>query len=245
MAKVIKTTIKASPAKRGRRKQMKRSYGGLLKMSNLKAIASLPHAFKRLGQKTTVWVNGAGSITSSTSDTGITFSSLTADNLAGCYQFGWSHNFQLGNVVGSTDFINFFDRYKISGIKYKIMFQSNTASVGGSSVLPIIHYCKDDDDATVPTALTDLNQKSNLKTRVLGSTTLISYYIKPAIAETVYQSGVASAYGVRRPMYINMTYPAVQHYGIKAWVNQVFATTANNVAITIEPEYYLVCRDPQ
>lgn len=237
--------VRASRPPRGRPRVRKPySMGKLLKYS-LSKVSNKPHLFKRLGQKTIVYVNGAGTIAYSGSDTGFAISSMTADQLTGCYQFGWSHTFSLNNVLGTTDFTNLFDRYKITGVKYKIMFQCNTAAVQGSQVLPILHYVKDEDDNNIPSSLNDINQKQLCKVKVMGATTMISYFIKPKVAKDIYQSAIATSYAVEKAPYINSTYATTPHYGLKAWMNQVYAVAANNTAVTIEPVYYIACRDPQ
>lgn len=221
-----------------------KTMGKLLKYA-VRPPISQAHLFKRLGEKTIIYVNGAGTVAYSGSDAGFAISSMSSDSLTGCYQFGWSHSFSLNNVVGNGDFTTLFDRYKIVAVKYKIMFQCNTAAVNGSQVLPILHYVKDEDDVTIPTSLSSINQKALCKVRVMGATTMISYYIKPKVAKAVYQSALLTAYSVDKAPYINSSYNSAPHYGIKAWMNQVYAVAANNTAITIEPVYYISCRDPQ
>lgn len=225
-------------------KAKSKTMGQLLKYA-VRPPANQPHLFKRLGQKIQMYVSAAGAIAYAGTDSGFAISSMSADSLTGCYQFGWSHSFSLDNVVGYQDFTNLFDRYKIVAVKYKIMFQCNNAQVQGSQVLPILHYVKDEDDVAIPTALSSINQKALCKVKVLGATTMMSYYIKPKISKTIYNSALTSAYSVDKAPYINATYPSAPHYGIKAWVNQVYAVAANNTAITVEPVYYISCRDPQ
>lgn len=246
----VTKVIRVSKRRGGRRKKMVKSYGKLMKYSSNLSFKNMPHHFKRLGKKTIIYVTGAGTIgwspaTGSSQDTGLNISSVYADQLTGCYQFGWSHNFQLNNVVGNSDFINLFDRYRITGVKYRIMYQCNMAAVQTTAVLPIMHYVRDEDDSTAPTDLSDINQKELCKVKILGATTMVSYYIKPKVASDVYQGVASTGYAVKSAPYINSSFPTVQHYGIKVWLNQIYAVAANNTAITIEPVYYLSCRDPQ
>lgn len=210
------------------------------------SLLSRSHLFKRLGVKTIVFINGIGSVSSQGSpstDSGFSLSSVSSDALTGCYQFGWVHDFRMINVVQYNEFTNLFDRYKIVGINYKVMYQCNDAQVQGSQVLPIVHYAIDYDDATVPSVLTDISSKSNCRTKVLGNTQYVVQKIKPKVAGQIYQSAIATGYSVIKAPYINSTYSTVPHYGIKFWLNNVYMSSSNNTAITIEPEYIFACKD--
>lgn len=206
-------------------------------------ISGQTHVFKRIGKKTVIYVNTpAGIAKDNANDTGLTLTSPSSDNLTGCIQFGWSHTFRLKNVVSSTDLQNLFDRYKIIGIKYKIMFQNNSSSTTGSSVLPVIHYATDYDDSNNGSSVESVSVKSNCKMRVLGNTQMISYYFKPKVQAQIFQ-GVTSAYAPREVEWINTDYDDVPHYGLKVWMNGVYATAINACVFTVEPVYYLACKD--
>jgi len=83
------------------------------------------------------------------------------------------------------------------------MYQCNQASVAGSSVLPIIHYVSDSDDAAAPVIYTDVTSKSTCRTKVMGNTQTISMYVKPHVADEIYNNTISTAYGVRKAPYIN------------------------------------------
>lgn len=224
----------------------KRAYKRKAKL--YRAIANNTHRFRRNGTKSIIYVSGPGAVGSNghpSNDTGLSLSAVSADNLTACYQFGWSHDFRLVNAVGSTEFTSLFDKYKITGIKYKIMYQCNDAQVAGSQVLPIIHYAVDTDDTSTPASLTAVQERSNVKTKVLGNTQTISFFLRPKVASSLYQSSISTGYAVTKAPYINSTYSSVPHYGVKVWMNNVYMVTANNTAITIEPTYYLALKDVQ
>lgn len=224
----------------------KRAYKRKAKL--YRSIANSTHRFRRLGTKSIIYVAGAGTIGQNghpSNDTGLSLSAVSADNLSACYQFGWSHDFRLVNAVGSTEFTTLFDKYKITGIKYKIMYQCNDAQVAGSQVLPIIHYAVDTDDSSTPASLTAVQERSNTKSKVFGNTQTISFFLRPKVAASLYQSSISTGYEVKKAPYINSSYASIPHYGVKVWMNNVYMVTANNTAITIEPTYYLALKDVQ
>lgn len=229
--------------KRNRLRRMRKS-----KLRMPRNVANITHRFKRLGAKSIIYVAGSGVIGTNgypSNDTGLSLSAVSADSLTGCYQFGWSHDFRLINMSGSTEFTQLFDKYKITGIKYKIMYQCNDAQVAGSQVLPIIHYCVDSDDTTTPSNLGSVQERANTKVKVLGNTQTVSFFVRPKVAATLYQSAISSGYEVRKAPFINSSYPSIPHYGVKIWLNNVYMVTANNTAFTIEPTYYLALKDVQ
>lgn len=214
----------------------------------LTKIPERTHMFRRLGKKTIIYVSGAGTLGSAGSpstDSGFSLTGTVGDSLTGCYQFGISHHFRLDSASNYTEFTNLFDRYKIVGVKYRIYYHCNDAPVSGLQVLPLVHYTVDTDDASAPTALVDIQDKGDCKTKILGNNQYIQVYIRPKIAGSVYRSGVTAAYDVEKAKWINASYPDVQHFGIKLWFNQVYMASSNNTAFTIEPLYYLACKDTQ
>jgi len=208
-------------------------------------IAGQTHIFKRLGKKTVIYVNTPNGITKDNSnDTGLILTSASSDNLSNCIQFGWSHTFRLKNCVASDDIKNLFDRYKIIGVKYRILFQNNSSSTVGTSVLPVIHYATDFDDSNNGSTVESVSVKSNCRMKVLGTSQTVTHYFKPKVQAQIFQ-GVTSAYAPREVEWINTDYDDVPHYGLKIWMNGVFAAAINACVFTVEPVYYLACKDVQ
>lgn len=173
---------------------------------------------------------------------------LPTDSMSNTVQFGNSYIFKLSSVIDSSDLTNLFDKYKINGVKLKIMYQADSASVGGSGVFPIFNYCYDGDDATIPTSLNQVESKAKARSVVLSANKPVSIFIKPKVASYLY-STVSGApvpgYSVTKAPYINSTYSDVQHYGLKTWINNFYAPTNANNQITVQTTYYLSLRDPQ
>lgn len=209
-----------------------------------KKVQNQIHRFRRLGYKSIIYESSLGvfgTAGSPSADPSLTLTGLIADNLTGHYQFGGSHYFSLSNVTASSDFTNLFEKYRITGVKYNIRFQSNMANVASNAVMPIIHWCFDDNDATVPSSLLDIQQKGGC--RMTEATTKgVTIMLRPKVSGMVYNNGISTGYSVVPKSWINTTYPNVQHFGIKFWVNNFYTGTGQN-AFTIEPTYYLALKD--
>lgn len=237
-----------APLKRGRGRPRKNpkakpSYRSMYRKSGIsRSISNRPHLFKRIGFRTLVYSNNTSTLTTTNNDNGFSIGTPFSDSVTGTFGVGFSHSFKLSQMVNSSEFTSLFDKYKICKIVWTLMFQVNQAPLNGNSVLPIIHMCADDDDVTVPTALGEIQQRQNCKRRVLGNTVMLKYTFRPKIAASVYNTALSSGYAVKSG-YINTDYPDVPHYGIKGIINNLWLTTNNNVAFTIEPTYYLALKE--
>lgn len=165
----------------------------------------------------------------------------------GGYNFGAGMAFVLSNTVNSTELQALYDRYKINGVKVKIVPLSNTATIGSTQLIPTVMYSVETDDIAIPTAL-ELQQKFNMKERRLDKP--ISIYVRPKPADLIYNtaaSNIGNAVPGSRNQYINMTYPDARHYGLKLFFRNVnLNTTASTAtAFRIETTYFISCRDPQ
>lgn len=210
-------------------------------------VSARTHVFRRAGQLMRITTTGTGGLSPGSYDgNGSQFlTSVVADSMANCYQFGASYIFKLSSVVDPTDFTNLYDKYKILGVKLRIMMQSNSATVAGQSVLPIISYAADHDDAATPSNLYTITTKAGYKTKVLGvNKSYIDVYIKPKPAVAMYQ-GTFSGYGITGQPWCNSANPDIQHYGFKFWINNFYMPTNGMNQIEIQPTYYLALKESQ
>jgi len=209
-----------------------------------KAIPYRIHVFRRnavimritqTAQNAVTLVDGAGSAF---------IGSTAPDSMTNTIQFGISNLYKLSSVIDSTDFTNLYDKYKIVGVKLKIMYQANTASTGGNSVMPVITYCPDHDDAAIPGSLNIVSTKAASRSRILTADKPVNIYIKPKVGVALYQ-GLFTGFGTGSNMFINASNPDVQHYGFKFWVNNFYTPAGANNQITIQPTYYIACKESQ
>lgn len=163
------------------------------------------------------------------------------------YRFGAVSYFKLSNVLQSSDLTALYDRYKITGIKFKIIPLSNVASVNGQGLIPTMVYHTDYDDALTPTSDTDVRVKAGAKEVRLDRPRTI--FIKPKIADAILGASAGTAYSVpKKAPYINMAYPDVPHYGLKMYfrdVNLSASGSSINTCFRFETTYYVACKDPQ
>lgn len=166
--------------------------------------------------------------------------------LSNTAQFGMSYNAQLKQVVESTDFTQLFDRYKITGVHLRILYQNNMGDPN-SHPLPGFTCAWDGDDAGVPSNKEDVTRKIGARTTILNANRPSKIFFRPRVTKSVYQSGLTSAYTSERSCYIDCSNPDVQHYGYKFWVDSWLATNAaqSGQLLTIEPTLYLSMKDPQ
>lgn len=225
----------------------RRFFKKMVRKSLKKPISNQTHVFRRQGQLARITVTGVGTIGNSGYDGNGSqlLTAVTADSMANNYQFGASYLFKLSSVVDSSDFTNLYDKYKILGVKVRIMWQCNQASVSGTSVLPVISYSVDHDDNTVPSSLYAITTKATSKVKVLGQNNYVDIYIRPRVAGQLYNTALLSGYSTVKAPWINSTYNDVPHYGLKFWINNMYMATGINNQIEIQPTYYLACKESQ
>lgn len=229
--------------KRTQRKGLKKRSvrKGRLVRSTRKPASSRVHLFKRLGTKTLIANNSIAGVTTTFGN--IVTGSATSDTFG--YQFGAAMNFTLNSTDGASELTSLYDRYKISGVKIKIIPLSNVSGVGGLAFLPEVMVCPDYDDATAPTEA----QMRQRGAKCLRLDRVRSFFIKPKVAGMLYQTGspATPGYSVVKGGYINCSYPDVQHYGLKMFFKNVDLRSTSSVAtcFNIEQTYYLSMKDPQ
>jgi len=123
-----------------------------------------------------------------------------------------SNFFTFASVADSAALANVFDQYMIHTIEVLVEPQVSEITGPASDVGEYITVV-DIDDATVPTAASDLQAyPTQIQTRGTSS-----HYHRwsPGVAYAVY-SGAFTSYGSTQNTWIDCNSPSVQHYGIKA-----------------------------
>lgn len=229
----------------------KRKQFGKKRWARRPVRASVTHLFKR--QTTAFEITNSGTqgvaVVTDTNQMGIqtpVFESALSGGGAP-YRFGAVSYFKLSNVLQASDLTALYDRYKITGIKFKIIPLSNVASVNGQGLVPTMVYHVDYDDAVTPTSDSDVRVKAGAKEVRLDRPRTI--FIKPKIADAILGASAGTAYSVPKAApYINMSYPDVPHYGLKMYfrdVNLSASSSSINTCFRFETTYYVACKDPQ
>lgn len=212
-------------------------------------IASRTHIIKRLGIPMELKNNnavGAGSLQLIQNGGGSFLMGTPAgDTISNTWQVGLSAFSKLNSVSDYTDITSLFDRYKIVGVKYKVMFQCNTSSVSSQGVLPVLYSSFDGDDADVPATSQEVAVKGYVKSHVLNANKIFTLYMKPRIDKQLYQTPFSTGYSSEKACWIDCTSSDVPHYGMKFWLNNWLSDGANEMLLRIQPTYYLALKDTQ
>lgn len=163
----------------------------------------------------------------------------------GQYDVAFSLKFSLNQLQAFTDITQIADQYKINSVLVKLSSGFQVATGVGAAV-PYVEYIQDHDDASVPT-LAAIRQKMGVKTKYFGPTrSMIKMGVRPRTADEVYSSGVATAYGLNRPQWINCDYPAVEHYAIKGIIHNMYLNgTANQGLLSWDISFGVSAKDLQ
>lgn len=178
----------------------------------------------------------------------LTVGTVTASPAGGnIYDIPIALQFRMGDLVGSTEFQNVFDKYKITSAKIKVQTTLNTAQQN-TVPIPFIDYVADKDDWT-PTSVSDFREKMGVKSKYFsGSRPSITMGVKPVPAAEIYNSLTFTGYAVPgRAPFINMAYPDVPHYGIKAVLRNVYlpGLSTTEASLTWDVSLGLALKDVQ
>lgn len=143
------------------------------------------------------------------------------------YNIPFSIDLALSDLLNYTDLTTIADKYKINWVRVKVYATSNTASAGGTSQLPSLLYCVDEDDAVVPasstTGLNSIREKMSSKLRQFKQNgSGLNIFFKPKITNVVGGPGAATSLsGVISAPYLDCSTPDIPHYGVKGYLQDV------------------------
>lgn len=167
------------------------------------------------------------------------------------YSIPFVFTFKLSDLAEYSDITSICDKYKITNVKIKAMYnatatQGSSSSASFPSFMPLIKYVTDEDDEN-PQNVESLNAKMNLKAKTLSEGRLVKMSCRPKVAPAVY-NGISAAYSVpAKSQWINSGYPTVPHYAIKGYL-QNFSLQSNTQAtscVTFQLEYTVKVKDLQ
>jgi len=210
-------------------------------------IPSRTHLFKRFAAECVIGTDQNGAITLYQNGGGdFNIGSITPGTLSGCDDFGITYTPSLANAIESSDFTSLFDRYKIVGVKLKILYQCNMGDPN-SHPLPLMLHSFDGDDANMPSTWNEVAVKGYCKELTLNANRNFKTYFKPRISKMVYDSALTTAYTSSRPEWLDCNNNKIPHWGWKAWIKSFFTgnSSANGQLLTIQPILYLAFKDTQ
>lgn len=153
--------------------------------------------------------------------------------------------FKLNDLADYTNFTNLFDQYMIAGIQYRFTLKVDPSFVTTTTnrgLYPYLKWAHDHDDVTVNSATlpTEIVQYPKMQEFIFSGDRPNTkwYYLKPAVANSVYGTLVTTAYAPAWRVWCDNQYPGIQHYGIKVLADQLYA----GQQIFLETRYVLKLR---
>lgn len=146
-------------------------------------------------------------------------------------------NFQLANLPNPAEFTQLYDQYCIKAIKIKFVPRVTTSNAltPARNMWSVIDY----DDSVVPTSRDQLLQYQNLKTSTMTRTH--TRYFKPAVADEVYATTIATGYGPVKNKWLDCTYDTIEHYGVKVCFDPL--PTGGPISYDIITTFYLAFKN--
>jgi len=142
--------------------------------------------------------------------------------------------FKLSDCFDASEIASVFDQYRLDRVDIK-MLPNVTESISSTSILGRNYTVIDFDDANALTSLTDYGDYSSARTWAVTDPmqlTLVPHYAVGAY------SGVFSSFANRRPGWIDIASPGVEHYGVKVGCG----TTTTAVTYTVTCRYHFSFR---
>lgn len=232
--------------KRGKRKAATKQVVLAKVQRPLKKSVKNMYVFKRHGPKVEFRVKAGVLDTTLLTGYVSTGAGLAADpyftNTYGC---GGGHYFTLNQITTPSDFTALFDRYKILGVKVKVIPYINDAPVGGAQIIPTLTYAIDYDDSTTPSSENGLMQHQYVRSKRLDRP--FSIYIKSPKQVLTSQdiTGAVIGQGSTVNNWNDCAAPSIPHYGLKWWMSNIYSPASAQLGIRFQHTFYLGFKDPQ
>lgn len=127
---------------------------------------------------------------------------------------GYALSFQLSSAVNAADYTNLYDQYRIVAVEVTMMpafSQVNVVAATQGRLFTAIDY----DDAATPSGPNVLRPYQNCM--ITNPWEKCVRTLVPRAADALY-SGAFTSFGQQKMPWIDSASPSVQHYALKAWV---------------------------
>ncbi len=156
--------------------------------------------------------------------------------------------FCLADVPNITALSSLFDQYRIDAVQFRLrtrnpaVFVANSASPNYATTSPLLVV--DRDDATAPTTLLELQQYDNCIC-ISTQDSLDILLDSPSITPSVFSGGAFSGYAVddSSRYWLDVANTSIPHYGIKAGLPALVATTTQKIDWDVEAWYKISFRN--
>jgi len=116
-------------------------------------------------------------------------------------------------VPSFSEIQNMYDNYRIKYIEFKIIFSNNLSNVNTpSTYLPTLLIVKDYDDSNNTDYNALLQYDNCISWQPSATSTSKTIFIKPRVANLIYQTNLTSGYSQNDPKaWLDTSYPAIPH----------------------------------
>lgn len=151
----------------------------------------------------------------------------------------------LGATFQVSQLNTLFDRYKIHGVRLRFIPQWNMVDIAGQTVKPVMKIVHDYDDSNINGSNTVGSIWARQGKTIPLSGKSFSVFLRPKVANALYNGALVSGYSTLKAPYINMSYTNVPHYAMKFAIKDWYTTTSSNqnIRMRIEPVYYVSFRE--
>ena len=128
----------------------------------------------------------------------------------GATDLGHAFPFGLSLLPNYSEFTNLFDRYRIRQVDIRMVLAQKNAN----GVNPTLWAYMDDDDASIPISKSQVLERQSVRPFTFSDAkSVYSVSIQPRwLLDSTSKASLAP-----RDMWIDMSHPAVSHYGLKLW----------------------------
>jgi hypothetical protein len=163
---------------------------------------------------------------------------------SGTADIGYGFAFRLSDTPSFGELTNLFDAYKITLVEAIWELTSTSANVSGNTVaFPTVLAYPDYDDATAPTTLAAVEQVQRMERLQFSSTrNQLKRSIVPRVLSPVVVTGGTTNNAAHKPnQWLDCSWSAVEHYGLKFWVKNYSTSFDNTIQLSFR--YHITCRD--
>lgn len=146
---------------------------------------------------------------------------------------GW--NFTFNQIADYTDFTSLYDGYTIDKVEMRFVLFNNVAEK-----YPVLLLAPDYDDSAAPVGETDLLAMEGCRVLPFSPDKREhSIVVKPRISQTLFRTGVTSAYGWgKERQIIDMANVDTPHYGVRSWIVNYNSTDTPGAVIRVFLKYH-------
>jgi hypothetical protein len=162
--------------------------------------------------------NGQAPLTTSPANMNIVPSS---SGIANFFDVSLACPFRLSDILNNGVFTSMYDAYKLTGVKLELEYLNNVSAVNSTGLMPSFYHYWDQDDSTVPTAVS-IQQKQGVKRRHFNGQRSMKCSGHPKITMGLATSAGPVSGVISKAQYIDCIHPDALHYALKMLITDVY-----------------------